>query len=126
MELLLDSIGAALLPRYVVESEIGRGTMATPVSASGLDAADVVAQTVVTGPTTLIEAAGHGKKAAYAVDRYQRRFDEPVRFRGRYLRTGKVQPMEAWLASICEVAAAHETEPCISHDEVYLRYCMSW
>ena len=28
MELLLDSIGAALLPRYVVESEIGRGTMA--------------------------------------------------------------------------------------------------
>ena len=24
----------------------------------------------VTGPTTLIEAAGHGKKAAYAVDRY--------------------------------------------------------
>ena len=28
MELLLDSIGTALLPRYVVESEIGRGTMA--------------------------------------------------------------------------------------------------
>ena len=24
----------------------------------------------VTGPTTLIEAAGHGKKAAYAIDRY--------------------------------------------------------
>ena len=28
MDLLLDSIGTALLPRYVVESEIGRGTMA--------------------------------------------------------------------------------------------------
>ena len=28
MELLLDFIGTALLPRYVVESEIGRGTMA--------------------------------------------------------------------------------------------------
>ena len=24
----------------------------------------------MTGPTTLIEAAGHGKKAAYAIDRY--------------------------------------------------------
>src|SRR4029078_12072516 len=24
----------------------------------------------VTGPTTLIEAAGHGKKCAYAIDRY--------------------------------------------------------
>ena len=24
----------------------------------------------VTGPTTLIESAGHGKRAAYAIDRY--------------------------------------------------------
>ena len=46
----------------------------------------------------------------YAVDRYQRRFDAPVRFRGRFVRTGRVQPMEAWLASICDVAAAHETD----------------
>ena len=35
---------------------------------------------------------------------------ERNRFEGRYVRTGVVQPIEAWLASILEMAVAHETE----------------
>jgi len=46
----------------------------------------------------------------YAVDGYQRLRPELREFAGRYVRTGEVQAMEAWLASLCEVAVAHETE----------------
>ena len=46
----------------------------------------------------------------FAVDGFQRLRPGPRSFEGRYVRTGQVQPMEAWLASLCEVAAAHETE----------------
>jgi len=46
----------------------------------------------------------------FAVDAYQELRPERNRFEGRYVRAAAAQPMEAWLASICETAAAHESE----------------
>ncbi len=46
----------------------------------------------------------------FSVDAYQKLRPERDAFRGEYVRAAHVQPMEAWLASILETAAAHETE----------------
>jgi formate dehydrogenase major subunit len=51
--------------------EIGRGRVKVDPGSYATNVRGVFAcGDFVTGPTTLIEAAGHGKRAAYAVDRY--------------------------------------------------------
>ena len=64
---------AADLTFLPVESsfEIGRGRVRVDPATYATNVKGVFAcGDFVTGPTTLIEAAGHGKKAAYAIDRY--------------------------------------------------------
>jgi hypothetical protein len=46
----------------------------------------------------------------YAVDGYDRLRPGPTRFDGRYVTTREATAMESWLASVCETAAAHESE----------------
>src|SRR5207244_11379821 len=51
--------------------EIGRGRVRVDPATHATNVRGVFAcGDFVTGPTTLIEAAGHGKKCAYAIDRY--------------------------------------------------------
>jgi NADPH-dependent glutamate synthase beta subunit-like oxidoreductase/ferredoxin len=64
---------AADLTFLPVESnfEIGRGRVKVDPATYATNVRGVFAcGDFVTGPTTLIEAAGHGKKCAYAIDRY--------------------------------------------------------
>src|SRR4029450_3669524 len=64
---------AADLTFLPVESsfEVARGRVKVDPATSATNGKGVCAWgDFVTGPTTLIEAAGHGKKAAYAIDRY--------------------------------------------------------
>ena len=64
---------AADLTFLPVESsfEVGRGRVRVDPATYATNVKGVFAcGDFVTGPTTLIEAAGHGKKAAYAIDRY--------------------------------------------------------
>ena len=46
----------------------------------------------------------------YSVAAYERVRPERNRFEGRYVIAERVRPFEAWLASICDIAARHETE----------------
>ena len=59
------------LPARRVEFEINRGRVRVDPGTYATNVRGVFAcGDFVTGPTTLIEAAGHGKKCAYAIDRY--------------------------------------------------------
>jgi len=46
----------------------------------------------------------------YSVVAYEKLRPGKAQFEGRYLKTETARPFEAWLASICDAAARHETE----------------